>query len=110
MLDDIQINASSYSVVKVDMVHKNSKDLKLEVQQDNTTVNMRVAVTRRVQWRWTSIDVDPLAAASVSTTASQPNTSPTLIFPKTRLSPSTIQEQPCLSLIREQLRQSPIQE
>jgi hypothetical protein len=99
MLDDIQINASSYSVVKMDMVHKNSKDLKLEVQQDNTTVNMRVAVTRRVQWRWTSIDVDPLVAASASTTASQPNTSPTLIFPKTRLSPSPIQEQPCLSPI-----------
>jgi hypothetical protein len=27
MLDDIEINISSYVVVKVDMVHENSKDL-----------------------------------------------------------------------------------
>jgi hypothetical protein len=27
MLDDVQIDASSYVVVKVDMVHENSKDL-----------------------------------------------------------------------------------
>jgi hypothetical protein len=31
MLDDIQIDTSSYAVVKVDMVHDNLKDLKLEV-------------------------------------------------------------------------------
>jgi hypothetical protein len=31
MLDDVQIDASSYAVVKVDMVHENLKDLKLEV-------------------------------------------------------------------------------
>jgi hypothetical protein len=31
MLDDIQIDTSSYAVVKVDMVHDNLKDLKLEM-------------------------------------------------------------------------------
>jgi hypothetical protein len=31
MLDDIEIDVSSYVVVKVDMVHENSKDLKLKV-------------------------------------------------------------------------------
>jgi hypothetical protein len=31
MLDDIQIDTSSYTVVKVDMVHDNLKDLKLEM-------------------------------------------------------------------------------
>jgi hypothetical protein len=69
MLDDIQINASCYVVVKVDMVHENSKDLKLEMPPDDTTLTMQDTVTRRVQWRWTSIDVDPSAAASASTTA-----------------------------------------
>jgi hypothetical protein len=34
MLDDIQIDASSYDVVKVDMVHENSKDLRLKVPSD----------------------------------------------------------------------------
>jgi hypothetical protein len=32
-LDDIQIDISSYTVVKVEMVRENSKDLKLEVPQ-----------------------------------------------------------------------------
>jgi hypothetical protein len=64
MLDDIEIDTSLYAVVKVDMVHDNSKDLKLEVPPDDTTLIMWDAVTRRVQWRWISIDVDPLAAAS----------------------------------------------
>jgi hypothetical protein len=35
MLDDVLIDASSYVMVKVDMVHENSKDLKLEVPADN---------------------------------------------------------------------------
>jgi hypothetical protein len=34
MLDDIQIDVSSYDVIKVDMVHENSKDLKLKVPSD----------------------------------------------------------------------------
>jgi hypothetical protein len=47
-LDDVQINTSSYIVVKVDMVHDNLKDLKLEVPPNDTTLTMRDAVTRRV--------------------------------------------------------------
>jgi hypothetical protein len=35
MLDDIEIDVSSYVVVKVDMVHENSKDLKLKVSPDD---------------------------------------------------------------------------
>jgi hypothetical protein len=48
MLDDIEIDVSSYAVVKVDMVHENSKDLKLEVPPDDTTLTIRDVVTRRV--------------------------------------------------------------
>jgi hypothetical protein len=73
-------------------VHDDLKDLKLEVPPDNMTLTMRDAITRRVLWRWTSIDVDP-SVASASTTPSQPNTSPTLIFPETRLSLSPNGEQ-----------------
>jgi hypothetical protein len=40
MLDDIQIDTSSYVVVKVDMVHENSKDLKLEVPLDYMTLTI----------------------------------------------------------------------
>jgi hypothetical protein len=49
MLDDIEIDISSYIVVKVDMVHENSKDLKLEVPLDDTTLTLWNVVTRRVQ-------------------------------------------------------------
>jgi hypothetical protein len=49
MLGDVEIDVSSYDVVKVDMVHENLKDLKLEVPPDDTTLTMRDAVTRRVQ-------------------------------------------------------------
>jgi hypothetical protein len=49
MLDDVQIDASSYIVVKVDMVHENLKDLKLEVPSDDTMLTLWDAVTRRVQ-------------------------------------------------------------
>jgi hypothetical protein len=48
MLDDVQINTSSYAVVKVDMVHDNSKDLKLKVPPSDTGLTMREAVARRV--------------------------------------------------------------
>jgi hypothetical protein len=51
MLDDVQIDTSSYVVVKVDMVHDNSKDLKLEVPPDDMTLTIQDAVARRVQWR-----------------------------------------------------------
>jgi hypothetical protein len=49
MLDDVEIEVSSYDVVKVDKVHENLKDLKLKVPPDDTTLTMRDAVTRRVQ-------------------------------------------------------------
>jgi hypothetical protein len=69
VLDDIQIDASSYDVVKVDMVHQNSKNLKLEVPPNDTTLILRDAISRRVQWRRTSIDIDPSIAASASASA-----------------------------------------
>jgi hypothetical protein len=117
MLDDVRLDTSSYVVVKVDMVHENSKDLKLELPPDDTTLTMWDVVTRGVQWRRTSIDVDPSTIASASTTRSQPNTTPTSIFLETHpsLSPiqeelhsSPIREEPCPSLIQEQPRKSPI--
>jgi hypothetical protein len=87
MLDDIQINTSSYTVVKVDMVHDNSKDLKPEVPPDDVTLTMQDTVTRQDQWRWTSIDIDPSATTLASTTPSQPNISPASMSPEARLSP-----------------------
>jgi hypothetical protein len=68
-LDDIPIDSVSFAVVKVDMVHENVKNLNLEVAPDDTTLTLRDVVTRRVQWRRTSIYVDP-AAISASTTLS----------------------------------------
>jgi hypothetical protein len=93
MLGDVQIKASSYAVVKMDMVHENLNDLKLEVPPDDTTLTLWDTVTRRVQWR-TFIDVDS-AAASASNISSQLNTAPYSIFSETR--PSPIQDQPHLS-------------
>jgi hypothetical protein len=49
LLDDIQINTSAYVAVKVDMVDENMKNMKLEVPLDDTTLTMRVAITRTVQ-------------------------------------------------------------
>jgi hypothetical protein len=48
MLDDVQIDTSSDIVVKVDMVHDNLKDLKLEVPPHDTMLTMQDVVTRRV--------------------------------------------------------------
>jgi hypothetical protein len=84
LLDDVQIDASAYAMVKVDMVHENAKKLKLEVPPDDRTMTLRDAITRMVQWRRTSIDIDPSAPASASTTSTQPNTAPGLIFPNTQ--------------------------
>jgi hypothetical protein len=109
MLDDVQIDASSYVVVKVDMVHENLKDLKLEVLPDDTTLTMWDVVTRRVQWR-TSIDVDPSVVALASTTLSQLNTTPASIFLETHLSSTPIREEPHPSPILEEPRPFPIQE
>jgi hypothetical protein len=86
MLDDVQINTSSYDVVNVDMVHDNSKDLKLKVPPDDTTLTMSDAVARRVQWRRTSIDIDLVEAALAST-------SPAYMSPEARLPLSPNPEQ-----------------
>jgi hypothetical protein len=68
-LDNIPIDSVSFVVVKVDMVHENAKNLNLEVPPNDMTLTLRDAVTRRVKWRRTSIDIDP-AAISMSTTPS----------------------------------------
>jgi hypothetical protein len=73
-------------MVKMDLVHDNWKDMKLEVPPDDTTLTMWGAVTRRVHWRQTSIDIDPSTVASASTTTSQSNTSPVLMSPEARMS------------------------
>jgi hypothetical protein len=44
MLDEVEIDTSSYIVVKVDMVYDNSKDLKLKVPPDDTTLTMQGSV------------------------------------------------------------------
>jgi hypothetical protein len=80
------------------MVHDNSKDLKLEVPPDDTTLTMWDVVDRRVQWRWTSIVIDPAAAVAASA-----STSPALMSPKARLPPSPNPNQLVLSPIQEQL-------
>jgi hypothetical protein len=97
MLDDVQINTSSYVVVKVDMVYENSKNLKLELPPNDTTLTLWDAITRRVQWRRTSINIETSAAALASATASQPNTAPASIFPNTQ--PDQRQMQSCPSPI-----------
>jgi hypothetical protein len=48
MLDDVEIDTLSYAVIKVDIVHDNSKDLKLKVPPDDTTLTKWDAVSRRV--------------------------------------------------------------
>jgi hypothetical protein len=106
MLDGVQIDTSSYAMVKVDMVHDNSKDLKVKVPTDDTMLTMWDAVTRIVQWRWTSIDIDPSTATLALITPSQPNTSLASISPEACL--SLIRDQPRLSPIPEQLHPSPI--
>jgi hypothetical protein len=46
MLDNVEIDTLTYVVVKVDIVHENSKDMKLEVPLDDTTLTMQDAVAR----------------------------------------------------------------
>jgi hypothetical protein len=48
LLDDVPIDIASYVVVKVDMVHENTKNLKWEVAPDDTTLTLWDAVTRKV--------------------------------------------------------------
>jgi hypothetical protein len=90
LLHNIQIDTSAYVVVKVDIVYENAENIKLEVPPYDTTLTLRDAITRMVQWRRTYIDVDPSAPASVLTTTSKSNTAPGSIFPKARPSPSPI--------------------
>jgi hypothetical protein len=40
LLDDVHIIALGYVVVKVDMVHENVKNMKLEVPPDNMTLTL----------------------------------------------------------------------
>jgi hypothetical protein len=47
-LDDVQIDTLAYTVVEVDMVHENAKNMKLEVPPDDTTLTLCYANTRRV--------------------------------------------------------------
>jgi hypothetical protein len=48
MHDNVQIDTSSYVVVKVDMVHENSKDLKLKVPPDDMMLTLWDALTRMI--------------------------------------------------------------
>jgi hypothetical protein len=48
LVNDAQIDASAYAVVKVDMVHENMKNMKLEVPPVDTTLTLWDAITRRV--------------------------------------------------------------
>jgi hypothetical protein len=70
LLDDVQINALVYVVVKVVMVHENAKNMNLKVPPNDTMLTLRGGITRRVQWRRTFIDVDQSIAASALTTTS----------------------------------------
>jgi hypothetical protein len=40
LLDDIQIEASSYAMVMVDMVHENAKNMKLEVSPEDMLLTL----------------------------------------------------------------------
>ena len=78
-LDDVPIDSVSFAMVKVDMIHENAKNLNLEVPPDDMTLTLWGAVTRRVQWRRTSIDGDPAAISALTIPSqSQPHTIPSL--------------------------------
>jgi hypothetical protein len=94
-LDDVPIDSVSFVVVKVDMVHENVKNLNLEVPPDDTALTLWDAVTRRVQWRRTSIDVDPATIlASTTPSLSQQYTIPSQSQPHTIPSMSPLQNTP----------------
>jgi hypothetical protein len=95
-LDDVSIDNVSFNVFKVDMVHENMKNLNLEVAPDDMTLTLWDAVTRRVQWRRTSIDVDPTTILALTTPSlsqqhtipsqSQTHTIPSMSLPQNTLS------------------------
>jgi hypothetical protein len=47
-LDDVLIDSVSFAVVKVDLVHGNTKNFNLNVPPDDMTLTLWDAVTRRV--------------------------------------------------------------
>jgi hypothetical protein len=97
-LDDVPIDSVSFVAVKVDMVHENTKNLNLEVPNDDTTLTLWDAMTRRVQWSRTSIDVDPAAiSASTTPSLSQQHTIPSQSQPHTISSLSPPQNTPSQS-------------
>jgi hypothetical protein len=49
LLDDVQIDASTYAVVMVAIVHENAKNMKLEVPPDDVMLTLWDAINRRVQ-------------------------------------------------------------
>jgi hypothetical protein len=118
-LDDVPIDSVSFAVVKVDMVHENVKNLNLEVAPDDMTLTLWDAVTERVQWRRTSIDVDPatiLASTTLSPSQqhttlsqSQPHTIPSLPPPKNTPSQSRPQTTPTMPQPHTSPTQSPQQ-
>jgi hypothetical protein len=97
-LDDVPIDSVSFDVAKMDIVHKNTNNLNLEAAPDDTTLTLWDAVTRRVQWRRTSMNVEP-TALSVSTTPSlsQQHTIPSQLQPHTIPSLSPPQNTPSQS-------------
>jgi hypothetical protein len=101
LLDDVQIDSVTYVVVKVDLVHENVKNIKLELPLDDTMLALWDAITRTVYWRRISIDVDPSVAVLASNTASQPHTAPGLIFPEAQAD-SPIRDHWCPSSPRTQ--------
>jgi hypothetical protein len=100
-LDDVPIDSVRFAMVKVDMVHENVKNLNLEVPPDDTTLTLWDAVTRRIQWRRTSIDVDPTAiSASTTPSLSQQHTIPSQSQPHTIPSLSPLQNTPSQSRLQ----------
>jgi hypothetical protein len=79
-------------VMRLGTMHGNSKDLKLKVPPDDTTLTMRHVVARSVQWRWTSIDIDLAATTSASTSLAS-------MSPEAHLPPSPNLEKLVLSPI-----------
>jgi hypothetical protein len=135
-LDDVLIDSVSFDVVKVDMVHKNVKKLNLKVAPDDTTLTLWDAVTRRVRWRRTSIDVDPVAISAVTTPSllqqhtilsqSQSHTIPSLsprlntpsqsrlqttpTMPQLQITPTQSQQQPHALIISETRPELPLED
>jgi hypothetical protein len=66
LLDDVQMDSMTYVVVKVDMVYENAKNMKLEVPPNDMMLALWDAITKRVRWMKSAIDVNPSTIASAS--------------------------------------------